>query len=1053
MKLIQSCRGSIYLAALVVMGELLFSSSLFADAVTDYNLAVQFYKQQRWKLAAEACEEFVKKYPTHGQVPMAQLYWGQSLVHLRDFANARLRFQDYLKDPRATTDRALAMYRIGESSYFLNKLPDAEVELTAFLKDHEKHDLAEWAIVYLAQTKFQLNKIPDAIQLFELSLTRYPEGKLKGEAEYGLARAYEASGQAQSALTMYARIADQESHPQAVNAMFHLSAVNFSLGKYDEADRGFQAIAKKFPEDRLVPLAYLNSGYAKYQLRQYAEAIEQFKKAATVDSQKDVANYWIALSYKSLGEYDQAETIFSQILEGTSDSPLAESIIFQAGDTALRLADYDQALSRFAQVYSKWPEGAYADDALHSACEAAMLKGDLAKAAELHQLFSDRYAAGGLRQVQDLLYGRVLIAMGDEVREAVGTGTSQERAAFYRKASEVLKSVMDSSMVDETTRFARFQLARAYERLNNDQQVIELIDPGLSQKEKLDQLDLDGLILVANAKLREKDYDGAISSYQRFLGQVTKPELRLIGYTGLTSALVAQQDWSAVEPSLQQLAKLDVDDKHYSQLSLAAGDAAFEQENWKSAEQFFKLASAHEVGNEHFPAALSGLGHTYYRQNLFEQAVSAFQKLTSASDINDELSAHAWYMTGMSQRQAGDLKQAITSYQAGLQKFYKSTDQELSDELQMTCYGMAKAGARAARDDDQIETADDLYAKAISMLKKMPEQAKDEGDKLLFEWADLHYNAEDYEQADKIYQRLITEYPASELADDAQLILAESLRFSGNAEAANVAFRKLADSDKVDDFVKQRSYVHLVDLGAEQQNWDQVIKDAQTLMKDFPESEHQLYLQYRNAEALLQTDKIEQANTELGNLRKTIEQLSDQAPAWWENVWILQAECLLKKKDYQQLQQTVEDLRQRSPESKLIHRADLLLGRSYENQAKFEEARAAYARVIESESGKGTETAAQAQFRIAESYLKQKNFEVALKEYYKVYAGYDAPSYEAAALFQAARSDVEMKSWKGAVQTYAILLKEFPDSEYASDARKQLAEIEAAFPELKRDSP
>ncbi|MDB4743883.1 tetratricopeptide repeat protein, partial [Planctomicrobium sp.] len=136
----------------------------------------------------------------------------------------------------------------------------------------------------------------------------------------------------------------------------------------------------------------------------------------------------------------------------------------------------------------------------------------------------------------------------------------------------------------------------------------------------------------------------------------------------------------------------------------------------------------------------------------------------------------------------------------------------------------------------------------------------------------------------------------------------------------------------------------------------------------------------------------------------------------------------------------------------VIHRADLLLGRGFENQAKFDEARSAYSRVIESESGKGTETAAEAQFRLAESYLKQNNFEQAFKEYYKVYTGYDAPGYESAALYQAARSDTKMKNWKGAVQTFKVLLEEFPESEYADDAQVQLTEIETAFPELKKES-
>ena len=278
------------------------------------------------------------------------------------------------------------------------------------------------------------------------------------------------------------------------------------------------------------------------------------------------------------------------------------------------------------------------------------------------------------------------------------------------------------------------------------------------------------------------------------------------------------------------------------------------------------------------------------------------------------------------------------------------------------------------------------------------------------------------------------------------------MRFAGKVQSAETDFRKLVQSEQADDFIKQRAFIHLVDLGSEQKKWQQVLDDAKTVQKQFPANEHQLYLDYRIAEAFLQTDQVDAAVQKLEGLQESISKLKDEAPPWWEEVWILRAQAALEEKEYSDLEDVVDDLRSRSPESKVIHRADLLLGRGYENQAKFEEARSAYLRAIESESGSGTETAAEAQFRVAESYLKQNNLKLAFKEYYKVYTGYDAPGYEAAALFQAARADAKMKNWKGAVQTFKILLEEFPQSEYADDAKQQLNEIETAFPELISES-
>ncbi|HWL10350.1 MAG TPA: tetratricopeptide repeat protein, partial [Planctomicrobium sp.] len=118
-----------------------------------------------------------------------------------------------------------------------------------------------------------------------------------------------------------------------------------------------------------------------------------------------------------------------------------------------------------------------------------------------------------------------------------------------------------------------------------------------------------------------------------------------------------------------------------------------------------------------------------------------------------------------------------------------------------------------------------------------------------------------------------------------------------------------------------------------------------------------------------------------------------------------------------------------------------------ENRARFDEARAAYRRVIDSEAGRGTETAAESQFRIAESYLKENNLPVALREYYKVYAGYAVPRLASAALFQAASCDVTMKHYQEAMTTYRKLITEFPESEFTGQAKDRIKELEAALPQ------
>ncbi|MEW4488637.1 tetratricopeptide repeat protein [Thalassoglobus sp. JC818] len=1019
----------------------------YADAVTDYNLAIEFYKQQRWKLAADACETFVTEYPTHDRVPVVHLYWGQSLVHLRDFQNARAKFERFLKDSPNSSDRPLAMYRIGECSYFVNDLDRAKAELTAFLKSYNSHELAEWAIIYLGEVEFRRGEQTEAVKAFQYYLDNYPGGKLQDDAEYSLARAFEANGQAEEANKLYQKISNSTTHPRAADALFNLAAAQFAAGNYSAAAEAFSAVGSRFPSHRLVPLASLNAGYAHYQQQQFKEAIEQFKIAQTLPEQKENADYWTGLSYKSLSEFEQAVEVFSRSLNDNPKQALAPNLHFQWGDSALRLGNLDVAIAQFETVYQNWPDSEYADDSVHSACEAAFRLGDLERAEALNLVFNQSYAEGGLRMVQQLLAGRVLIARSDAPMVEAA-----QREELLNSAVELLSGVAETSTIPQTSQLAQFQLARAYERLEKNQEVIDTISALLKSETPLeDELVHDAHLLLANARLRLDDFPNSMQGFRDVIDSAESDAERMNGLTGLIVAATEHHEWQIVRQSLQQLKEIDKEDRQLSRLAIAAGDTAFEIQEWEEAESFFKMVISRNQDNDAARSAYSGLGHAFFKQEKFEESAHSFAALADLADKVDELKTHAFYMQATALRNAEQLENALLAFEEGVSAYQEADFSKLSEETQENIYRLAKSGARVARELERIDVANKLYQVAFNQMKSRPAEEQSELDRLIFEWADVNYNADDYKRADELYQLLVQERPDSPLADDASLILAESLRFDEQSAEAIKAFQTILADPNADEFVRRRSLVHMTDLSAESEDWETVLSSARMLRDEFPMNSHSQYAEYRIGEALLQTGANAEAYEQLNTLRDSIRQELDNAPVWWAEVWILYAESALRLKEYEELRAAIEELQSLDPMTSAIQRGELLVGQSYEQQARFDDARRAYLRIVSSPTGRGTETAAEAQFRIAESFLKQENFELALKEYYKVYAGYDAPTYEAAALFQAARSDAAMKQWQGALKSYQTLLDEFPDSQYAPEAQTQIDQILQAIPELKSE--
>ena len=109
-------------------------------------------------------------------------------------------------------------------------------------------------------------------------------------------------------------------------------------------------------------------------------------------------------------------------------------------------------------------------------------------------------------------------------------------------------------------------------------------------------------------------------------------------------------------------------------------------------------------------------------------------------------------------------------------------------------------------------------------------------------------------------------------------------------------------------------------------------------------------------------------------------------------------ECKFNDKQYDDVEKTIQELRSKHPKFPELYQADEILGRSYISRARFDDARAAFQRVIDHPQGSRTETAANSQFLIAETYLIQKQHREALLAYFKVYSSKSNDFFHPAAI-------------------------------------------------------
>ncbi|HEX6984043.1 MAG TPA: tetratricopeptide repeat protein, partial [Planctomycetaceae bacterium] len=162
---------------------------------------------------------------------------------------------------------------------------------------------------------------------------------------------------------------------------------------------------------------------------------------------------------------------------------------------------------------------------------------------------------------------------------------------------------------------------------------------------------------------------------------------------------------------------------------------------------------------------------------------------------------------------------------------------------------------------------------------------------------------------------------------------------------------------------------------------------------------------------------------------------------WFPRVHVLLAEAAFQRKDYETALRHVEQVKAADPKPEYAYLADELLGRIHKNRTQFDEARAAFQRVLDDPNARRTETAARAQYEIAQTYFLQQRWEEARTAAFKVYTLYKFPEWQAPALYMAGLADEALGETEKAAAAFADVVEEFPGTDYAAQAREKLAKL------------
>ncbi len=991
-------------ATAVLLGAVLAAvgrAATAGEAEEQYAVAAGHYAVGRWRLAAEEFQVFLDAYPKHARAGEALFLSAEALMQLGKYDEAGARFRRYLSEQPQGGLLREALYRAGESAYLAGDYQRAGPPLKRFLAEYPDDKGNATVLPYLGDIALGEKNARAAATCFRDGLKRFPDGPLAAECRYGLGRALEQRGEHDEAERLYAAVSAQPKDPLADDARFHLGALQYATGKYQEAIDTFGAFDDSFADSRWRAEARLGTGWALEKLDRLDEAAKIFDELSS-DPQVGVeALYWLGMVQKAQGDYATAARTLLRAAESGADHELLGAMRYHAADALRQNGQAEQAQRQFELLLdSEKLAAAWGDDALKGKTQLALAGGKHDEVDRLAAEFVERYGDSPLKNDVLRMRARSLL----------------ERKQ-YAAAQELLEPLVTAKVEHGQGLSDRYLLAQAYQGQRRYKQALSVLLPVVDSAEG--QLKADAQLTRGTILLAMQRFADAVGPLENFLAAEPQGDTLVKARAELAICYARAGQIDKAKTLFEQVAAEHAHHKLLSPLTEQLAEAAYAagDNEWSTA-LFARLKN--QTTREEEWKGLSGVGWSQYRAGRLAEAAAAFEELL-AKNPPAKMAAEAALARGRILEQMKPAERALAMYDLVIDKYPKSP--EHPDAL------LAAARLRHRLGQDREAAA--LYERLVGDYPRRPDR-----DMALYEWAWVAETLDDPDRAADLFARVHNEYREGHYWGDATYRLARQAFDTQDFQRAKQLVDELLAADVSAEL--RESALNLCGRAAVAlEDWPTARQSFEQLLKDYPQSRHQILAEYWLADMAYREGKRTDAARLFEQLDKRIDKL-DRRESWMAMVPLRRCQLLAQMRSWQEAYRVASRIAELYPDFPLQYEADYVIGLSLATQADFEGARAAYEKVIGSEHGAKTETAAMAEWMIGETYFHQKNFAAALRRYLRLRMRYDYPRWQALALLQAGKCREKLGEPAEAAKHYAELIEAFPDSSTAGQARQLL---------------
>ncbi|HTK31298.1 MAG TPA: tetratricopeptide repeat protein [Candidatus Saccharimonadaceae bacterium] len=427
-------------------------------------IAHERFNQKRYREAAAAYEDFVRRFPKDPQKLTALYQAGLCYVRLDRSGDAVDRWETIVRDSADAPLAEKAWARAGDLYFQAARYADAKRCYEGLLAHFASSSAASIATLRLAQGEYNAGRDAEALQGFAGTIEKYPGTPAAREAQRGTERALYRLSQKPGGQAVLAKLVDQFPNSAfAADAEFQISRRHYDAKEWTEAADGFRKVVSGFP------------GY----------------------SAADQAQFLLADALAQSHANDDARQAYEQFLSFFPESDLRSTVRFRMGLLDFEAKDFGRAAVAFTQVLA---ESTSADIASASAYNLALCQRMTGQSDEARTAL-EAYRA---KHPDDARASEVAYQLGD-MDETAG-----QTADAMREYQRALAARPSASLNVELL----YRMGRCHEQLKESTAALRWYEQAAAAPQRTNAFRLSALARCAALYETRKEYTRAVDAYR-----------------------------------------------------------------------------------------------------------------------------------------------------------------------------------------------------------------------------------------------------------------------------------------------------------------------------------------------------------------------------------------------------------------------------------------------------------------------------------------------------------------------------------------------------------